>query len=258
MLDPTVTARLAADPTLAPLHRSLEIAYRNPARAVALDTFYARFVRAGDLVVDVGAHVGDRTACFRRLGARVVAVEPQPECVRVLHALFDGDDGVTIVPAACGAAPGTVRLHVNSANPMVTTASPEFVEAARDAPGWEGQVWDAARTVPVTTLEALVREYGRPAFIKIDVEGLEDEVLAGLGTPVPALSFEFTTIRRATALRALRRVAALGRYGFDLSEGETLRLSFGRWVSPDAVAARIRALSHRINSGDIYSVSHNG
>ena len=46
----------------------------------------AQFVRPGDLVFDVGAHVGDRIAAFRRLGARVVAVEPQPALVRTLQA----------------------------------------------------------------------------------------------------------------------------------------------------------------------------
>ncbi len=258
MPDPTVIDRLAADPALAPLRRSLDTAYRDPARAAAMDTFYSRFVRPGDLVVDVGAHVGDRTACFRRLGADVVAVEPQPDCVRVLRALFDGDHAVTVVPAACGATPGETRLHVNSANPMVSTASAEFVAAARGAPGWEGEVWDAERTVPVTTLEALVDAYGTPAFVKIDVEGTEDEVLAGLLTPVPALSFEFTTIRREAALRALEQVAALGPYRFDLSLGETFRMSVGAWVPAEHVADRIRALPHHVNSGDIYSISQTG
>ena len=49
-----------------------------------MDRLYGQFVRPGDLVFDVGAHVGDRIAAFRRLGARVVAVEPQPALVRTL------------------------------------------------------------------------------------------------------------------------------------------------------------------------------
>ena len=43
-----------------------------------MDALYARFLRAGDLAFDIGAHVGDRISSFRRLGARVVALEPQP------------------------------------------------------------------------------------------------------------------------------------------------------------------------------------
>jgi hypothetical protein len=58
--------------------RSLRIYYGDPRRRGALDRHYAGFVGAGDLVFDIGGHVGDRVASFRRLGARVVAVEPQP------------------------------------------------------------------------------------------------------------------------------------------------------------------------------------
>ena len=53
-----------------------------------MDRLYGSFVRRGDLVFDVGAHVGDRVASFRRLGARVVAVEPQPALVKVLKLFY--------------------------------------------------------------------------------------------------------------------------------------------------------------------------
>ena len=53
-----------------------------------MDRLYGRFVRRGDLVFDIGAHVGDRVASFRRLGARVVAVEPQPAMVKLLRLFY--------------------------------------------------------------------------------------------------------------------------------------------------------------------------
>jgi predicted RNA methylase len=42
--------------------------------------FYSQFVSSGDLVFDVGANVGNRSKIFSRLGARVIAFEPQPAC----------------------------------------------------------------------------------------------------------------------------------------------------------------------------------
>src|SRR5262245_46495879 len=222
---------LRADPAFATLRRSLDVYYGNPARDAAMDALYARFVRAGDLTFDIGSHIGDRIGAFRRLGARVVALEPQPLCARAIRAIYTGDDKVTLIESACGAQPGTLTLQINSANPTVSTASADFIRAADGAGGWEGQVWDATVEVPCTTLDALVAEHGAPAFAKIDVEGFEDTVLEGLSQPLPTLSFEFTTIQRDVAQRCLERLASLGPYGFDVALGESQRLTFGCWVS---------------------------
>jgi Methyltransferase FkbM domain len=108
--------------------------------------------------------------------------------------------------------------------------------------------------VPCTTLDALIAEHGPPAFAKIDVEGFEATVLAGLSRPLPALSFEFTTIQRDVALQCLARLAAIGRYGFDVALGESQALTFGRWIPGDAMASHIAALPHAANSGDVYCV----
>ena len=59
--------------TLRGVLRSLRIYYGGRHNRDAMDRLYARFVKPGDLVFDVGSHVGDRIAAFRRLGARVVA-----------------------------------------------------------------------------------------------------------------------------------------------------------------------------------------
>jgi FkbM family methyltransferase len=219
-----------------------------------MDELYGSFVRPGDLVFDIGAHVGDRIASFRRLGARVVALEPQPGPARALRLLYGGDPNVSLVAAAAGDAEGEITLHVNSANPTVSTASAAFIDAAEGAHGWEGQAWDASVTVPCCTLDGLAAEHGRPAFVKIDVEGFEDRVFMGLTHPVPALSFEFTTIARDVASRCLERLAQLGPYRFDVALGETQARVFGTWVTGEAMASYLDALPHAANSGDVYAV----
>ena len=249
----TIIDTLRADPTLASLRRSLDVYYGDAVRDRAMDALYRRFVKPGDLALDIGSHVGDRIASFRRLGARVVALEPQPDCARVVRAVYAGDTDVTLVEAACGPQPGRLRLHINSANPTVTTASREFVQAADGAGGWEGQVWDREIEVPVTTLDQLIAAHGRPAFVKIDVEGFEADVLDGLSQPVPMLSFEFTTIQRDVAQRCLDALAKLGPYRFDLALGESQQMTFNRWISQDEMAAHIETLPHAANSGDVYA-----
>jgi membrane glycosyltransferase len=219
-----------------------------------MDALYRRFVQPGDLVFDVGAHVGDRVAAFRRLGARVVAVEPQPGPAAVIDSLFWDDPAVTLVRAVVGEREDEVTLRINSRNPTVSTASADFVKAADGAGGWEGQTWDDEIVVPGTTLDRLIVEHGQPAFVKIDVEGFEAAVLAGLHTAVAALSFEFTTIQKDVALRCLDRLAKLGDYRFDIALGESQTLSFGRFVTKDEMADHITALAHAANSGDVYAV----
>jgi FkbM family methyltransferase len=233
--------------------RSLRIYYGHRAQAAAMDRLYAQFVQHGDLVFDVGAHVGDRVASFRRLGCRVVAVEPQPALVKTLKLLYGRSAGVAIEAIAVGSDYGVIELMINADNPTVSTASRQFVEAARDARGWQEQRWTQSIAVPVTTLDALIARHGVPAFIKIDVEGFEAEALAGLTQPVKALSFEFTTIQRDIALASVERCLALGLTRFNAALGESQTFAHADWIGSGDIARWLAELPQEANSGDVYA-----
>ena len=217
-----------------------------------MDRLYRSFIQPGDLVVDVGAHVGDRVASFRRLGARVVAVEPQRAMARVLRLLYGYSRFVAIEEMAVGRAPGRARMMINADNPTVSSVSPAFVDAARGAPGWETQRWTGSADVVVTTLDALIEKHGRPTFIKLDVEGFEAEALEGLSRAVHALSFEFTTIQREVALACVARCSVLGYTRFNAALGESQTL-VSDWVNADDIARWLIDLPQSANSGDIYA-----
>ena len=234
--------------------RSFRIYYGDRKRAATMDRLYRQFVRSGDLVFDVGAHVGDRVASFQRLGARVVAVEPQPAMVRALRLLYGRSKSVAIEAQAVGREPGKARMMINVDNPTVSTISAAFVEAADGAPGWETQCWSETAEIEVTTLDALIARHGIPAFIKLDVEGFEAEALSGLSQAACALSFEFTTIQRDVGLACIERCAALGYARFNAALGESQAL-IGDWMSAQDVARWLTELPQAANSGDIYAVA---
>jgi len=233
--------------------RSLRIYYGDRARAAAMQRLYAEFVQAGDLVFDVGAHVGDRVRAFRRLGARVIAVEPQPALAKTLRLFYGRDPMVVIEQAAVGRRSGTIELNINVENPTVSTASAEFIAAAADAPGWEGQRWSKRVATRMITLDEMVAAYGMPAFIKIDVEGFEAEALAGLTRPPAALSFEFTLIQREVGHACIERCRELGYTRFNAALGESQKFEHADWIDADAIARWLAALPIEANSGDIYA-----
>lgn len=248
-----VMAHIQAPRPASWLRRSLDVYYRDTERTARMDALNRQFVPDGGLAFDIGAHVGDRTASFLRMGARVVALEPQPGVFRALRLLLSQSDDVTLLPYAAGRAEGETTLHLNTQNPTVTTAATAFIAAADGVDGWQDEVWDDSAIVPVTTLDALISGYGVPDFVKIDVEGFEADVLMGLSTAIPAVSFEFTTIQRDCAAACMERLRALGDYKFNLSLGEAHSLCFDAWLSAGDMCCALDALPDSANSGDVYA-----
>jgi FkbM family methyltransferase len=230
------------------LIRSLLIYYGIPGRINRLQRFYAPFIHSGDLCFDVGAHVGNRVLAWRRLGARVVAVEPQPHLARLLQRLHGHSNQVTVLPLALGASSGSAALYVDPHNPTVGTLSAGWIAAVQQDPSFAGVHWDQATTVHVTTLDALIGQFGVPAFCKIDVEGYELEVLRGLSRPLPALSFEYIPATMDIAFGCLERLGQLGRYEFNYFEGETHHWQSETWLDSESLVAR---LSNSKRSGDV-------
>jgi FkbM family methyltransferase len=235
------------------LVRSL-IVYWRPGRQGGLRRLYRPFVDPGDLVFDVGAHLGDRSAAFRSLGARVVALEPQPEVRRWLEQLVGRRSGVTVRAEAVGRSVGTAQLAVSRRTPTVSTLAHGWRATLGDAnPTFQGVRWEETVEVAVTTLDALIEQYGVPRFCKIDVEGYEAEVLAGLTRPVPALSVEFVAGTLAGTVSCVRRLEELGLYEFNAIPGEEREFVFDRWQTAEKMVAWLSAGAAGASSGDIYA-----
>ncbi|HVM15747.1 MAG TPA: FkbM family methyltransferase [Egibacteraceae bacterium] len=214
--------------------------------------FYTSWISPGDLCFDVGANVGNRVDIFVRLGARVVAVEPQPECLAELRRRFGQSGQVTILPFGLAASKGSMLLHVSSTYHPVSTMSERFMDETKASGRFGDTTWTTTQEVEVATLDSVIREYGMPRFCKIDVEGFEYEVLRGLSQPLPALSFEFTPEVLEQTSRCLERLAALGEYEYNFSLGESMRWE-SEWSGGPALLAALSRFAPGSDWGDVYA-----
>jgi FkbM family methyltransferase len=212
--------------------------------------FFRQFVPTGGLVFDIGANQGRLTQVFAEIGARVVAVEPNPALTARVRARY-GSARVTVEGAAIGDQEGTAELSLGRDSGH-STLSTDWQDAIGDA---ATDRWDGSVEVPVTTLDALIARHGRPDFVKIDVEGFEPQVLSGLHEPVDALSFEFLCAAPELAPRCIERIRALGHYEFNLARGEEHDLAPGEWTGPDEILARLDELraADPESYGDVYA-----
>jgi len=235
------------------LVRSL-IIYWRPGRQRGLQELYRPFVGAGDLAFDVGAHLGDRTHAFRKLGARVVALEPQPAVRRWLRRFVGRSEHVSIRAEALGREVGTARLALSLRTPTVSSLAERWPSTLPERnPGFRGVRWNDSVEVAVTTLDALIEQYGVPRFCKIDVEGYEAEVLAGLNHRIPALSIEFVAGALDIAEACVRRLEALGAYEFNAVKAEERSFMSQRWLAADEMVAWLGGDGMGVSSGDVYA-----
>lgn len=180
--------------------------------------------RRGDLVFDIGANQGAKTSIFLRLGAKVVAVDPDEANQRSLGRKFlryrIQKKPVRIVGKAVSDHDGIESFWIDEPGGGKNSLSVKWIETLRNDHERFGKklLFEEVAKVATTTLEELISTYGRPFFIKIDVEGHELKVLAGLQQRVPYLSFEINLPEfRSEGLRCVRRLEEImpnGRFNY--------------------------------------------
>jgi FkbM family methyltransferase len=208
----------------------------------AAESLFRPFVRPGSLVFDVGAAQGEMTDLFLGLRANVIAVEANPTLAEMVRRRYPK---AIVEEAAAGPRLGTTTMWIGH-DPKHSTVSPTWMnQHASDR-------WAQSIEVPIVTLDSLIQRHGLPTFVKIDVEGYEDEVLRGLSHDVDGVAFEFQCTDLAVARGCLERLSG---YEFNYSLAERRVLESAQWLSAAEVFKAIRRYEHVewAQYGDVYA-----
>lgn len=214
--------------------------------------FYRQFIPPHAVCFDVGANVGNRTKIFVKLASKVIAVEPQERCARVLAALQRRSSTLQIICKALGSSEGEAEIYLSDVHSL-SSLSPGWIDTAKRSNRFGGDVWNRKRRVELTTLDQLISEQGWPAFIKIDVEGFEYEVIQGLSQCPACLSLEFVPERLEPTFNCFARLSELGSIELNYSLGEEFSLQLSSWVGVNQMKDILLSLPDNVRVfGDVY------
>lgn len=217
--------------------------------------FYSELLKPDALVFDVGANVGVLSAVFASLGARVLALEPNPDCVRHIQLSY-AKEKIEIIQAAIGAQNGLALLNISDERDVRSTVSDDWMAKMEGQDESYRGIWARQKVVPMLTLDTLIAHFGKPYFIKIDVEGFEEKVLAGLSVQAPLISFEYTAAYPAPALRCLDlklfREGSTYNFAYNADWGYPVRFEKSSWMGKEAFKQYLSSIQGGDGQGDIF------
>ncbi len=216
--------------------------------------FHEQFFGKGDLCFDVGANVGHKVEMFLEIGAKVVAVEPQTACMNQLKQKFANNSHVHLIHKGLSDQEGSIQIAICEEDNRLSTFNVSYTQDSIFAK--QGIEWKQHEEVQLTTLEHLIKQYGLPKYCKIDVEGYEYQVLSGLKTPIPVVSFEFSAELVADVEQCGKKLLEVAPYEFNISYGEAVQLAHPTWLTLDQTLATLKKQKKQANYhvwGDIFA-----
>lgn len=147
-------------------------------QGISLQKIAATCLKPGEIIIDIGANEGKTalifSACVGKKGS-VYAIEPNPKLCGQLHHIEFPHNNVNIHETALGHTAGTFTFYIDT-SPASWASSLSVQHVQRETE--EHGLTFIPTKVKMTTLDIFCSDIA-PGFIKVDVEGAEEEVIRG-------------------------------------------------------------------------------
>lgn len=200
------------------------------------------------LCFDGGANIGKRSSMLLKRDCRVIAIEPQPECIKALQKIAAANTLLHVDPRAISNQDEKATLFISNIS-EVSTLSQQFI----DYYSYQSELkWDEQVTIDATSLDNLITVYGLPHYCKLDLEGYELHALTGLSIAIAIISFEINRPFTEDAVACIRLLAKLGNYRFTISYYEQFRFET-KWIDEEEIILFCRELPSHVLTGEIFA-----
>ena len=203
-------------------------------------TFYSNFIGNSDFAITIGDSNGNISEILLQLGALVLVVEPLPENFVYAEKKLKNYQQTILLHEDIGAFNAQFTYNEAYEKNILPYSSNLTVGADQSV-------------VKITTVDELIRVYGLPAFLKINANGYENEVLKGLSCPILLISVSFYSYLHTKTTENIRRLIELGDYEYNWILNEEAKFQSKEWLSAKELHASMSDFSGVRFSGEIFA-----
>lgn len=219
---------------------------------------FEQIIVSDDLVFDVGCNVGDKSNIFLSLGAKVIGFEPQYIPYNVALNRFKDNNRFFIENIALGDKIGTEIIYIADVD-TISSMSVNFIKEVKKSRFFNSK-WNDGEKVNINTIDNIIKIYGIPKFIKIDVEGYELNVLNGLTNSIDCISIEFNPEMLNNTIECIEYIDKLNNYNtiFNYGYREDEYFKFEKWISKNEILSYLKSINDfKYEFGDVYLKKNN-
>jgi FkbM family methyltransferase len=208
------------------------------------------------LIFDIGAHLGDKSLSFLKNDMRVLMVEPNPIMCKLLNTYFSKNPNVKILQKGIGEKKRKAVFYISDSAPGASTLCKSWQTLNR----FKRYKIKYNRTINIdlVTLDYLIKKYGSPDYIKIDIENYEYYAISGLKNKNGIISFEFVNENFDNIIKCLNKLVKIGYKEFNFSLGDNNFFYFQKFKKKKEMPILLKTIKNLSSKnselwGDIYA-----